>query len=89
MSEARVSKGDASRHSPMASTQPACSRAWPSLTVGLLTRTLLSPGFAPASDVVIHAELERVGTQSERLNFPLALITDPAVDQLWGEDISF
>ena len=42
------------------------------------TAHALSPvePLGPVSDVVVHAELQRMWTQSDRLNFSLALVTD-------------
>jgi hypothetical protein len=42
-----------------------------------------------ALNVEVHAELQWVRAHSEWLNFFLALITDPAIDQLGRKDITF
>jgi hypothetical protein len=47
------------------------------------------PPLSAWSNIEIHTELQRMGTHSERLDFLLALIVDPAFDQLRREDVAF
>jgi hypothetical protein len=43
----------------------------------VLRQSRQSGVIGPSLDVVVHRELERVRPQAQRLNFALALITDP------------
>ena len=41
------------------------------------------------SDVEVHLELVGVGAEADRVDLVLALVLDPRVDDVLGEDITF